>query len=129
MSPRRKSVSRLPETQALIGQRDEEVPSLSENSILSHAEALVHASELPPLSIRETAVLSMEFAVIWFVANWSFVAALAYTSVASGTTLGSTSGFFTLVLGSVLGIDRFSLCKFAAVALRYACQLYLLDRC
>lgn len=129
VSPRRKSVSRLPETQALIGQRDEEVPSQSENSILSHAGALVHASELPPLSIRETAVLSMEFAVIWFVANWSFVAALAYTSVASGTTLGSTSGFFTLVLGSVLGIDRFSLCKFAAVALRYACQLYLLDRC
>lgn len=61
-----------------------------------------------PLSIIETAALAMEFAVIWFVANWTFVMALACTSVASGTTLGSTSGFFTLLLGSMWGVETFT---------------------
>jgi len=79
---------------------------------------VISASELPPLSVTETAFLSMEFAVIWFAANWSFVAGLAYTSVASGTTLGSTSGFFTLLLGSIVGTDSFSPGKLASVLLR-----------
>lgn len=79
---------------------------------------VISASELPPLSVTETVFLSMEFAVIWFAANWSFVAGLAYTSVASGTTLGSTSGFFTLLLGSIMGTESFSYGKLASVLLR-----------
>lgn len=79
---------------------------------------IISASELPPLSVYETAILSMEFAVIWFAANWSFVAGLAYTSVASGTTLGSTSGFFTLLLGSMVGTELFSPGKLVSVLLR-----------
>ncbi|KOS15298.1 vacuolar membrane protein [Malassezia pachydermatis] len=88
--------------------------SESEGYDVSNVE-IVSASELPPLSIIETAILSMEFAIIWFVANWTFVAALAYTSVASGTTLGSTSGFFTLILGSMFGVEAFSMGKLISV--------------
>lgn len=92
----------------------------------THTSAhVISASELPPLSVTETFYLSMEFAVIWFAANWSFVAGLAYTSVASGTTLGSTSGFFTLLLGSLVGTDSFSPGKLASVLLRFVDATYL----
>ena len=82
-------------------------------------ESEVLASDLPPLSVRETAVLACQFAILWFAANWSFIAALGFTSVASGTTLGSASGFFTLLLGSVVGTDRFSRGKLIAVTLSF----------
>lgn len=47
---------------------------------------------LPPLTLRETAVLAGQFTLVWFAANWSLTAALGMTSVASGTTLSSASG-------------------------------------
>ncbi|WFD31048.1 hypothetical protein MSPP1_002078 [Malassezia sp. CBS 17886] len=87
------------------------------SALVSH---VVRASELPPLSMMETAVLSAQFAVVWFAANWSFVMSLGYTSVASSTTLGSTSGFFTLLLGSACGTDVFSAQKLGAVVSSFA---------
>lgn len=97
---------------------EEEEESASETSV-----QFVPASELPPLSIVETGVLAMQFATVWFAANWSFIAALGYTSVASGTTLGASSGFFTLLLGSMVGTDSFSPGKLASVVLRYVAAL------
>lgn len=41
--------------------------------------------------------------------------ALAYTSVASTTVLTSTSGFFTLFFGALIGHDSISASKIAAV--------------
>jgi len=90
----------------------------SDNNASDMEVSVVRASELPPLSVVDTALLSVEFAIVWFVANWSFIAALGYTSVASCTTLGSTSGFFTLVLGSLCGVDAFSPAKLGSVTLR-----------
>lgn len=76
-------------------------------------------ADLPPLSIRETAVLAAQFAVVWFIANWSFVAAMGLTTVASGTTLGSASGFFTLLVGFVWGVERASVGKLLSVVLSF----------
>lgn len=72
---------------------------------------------LPPLTLRETAVLASQFTLVWFGANWAINAGLGLTSVASGTTIGSASGFFTLALGAVLGVDRFTLPRLAAVCI------------
>ncbi|KDQ19586.1 hypothetical protein BOTBODRAFT_170660 [Botryobasidium botryosum FD-172 SS1] len=75
---------------------------------------------LPPLTMRQTAVVAGFFYLFWFVANWSVNAALGYTTVASSTILASTSGFFTLALGGMLGVESFSFAKFAAVATSFA---------
>lgn len=42
--------------------------------------------------------------------------ALAQTSVSSVTILSSLSGLFTLILGSILGIERFNTIRLLAVA-------------
>lgn len=48
--------------------------------------------DLPPLNKKQTVELAFAFCFIWFIANWSVNASLAYTSVASATILSSTSG-------------------------------------
>ncbi|EST08281.2 hypothetical protein PSEUBRA_002031 [Kalmanozyma brasiliensis GHG001] len=72
---------------------------------------------LPPLTLRQTAVLASQFTLVWFGANWAINAGLGLTSVASGTTIGSASGFFTLALGAALGVDRFTLPRLGAVCI------------
>lgn len=72
---------------------------------------------LPPLTLRETAILASQFTLVWFGANWAINAGLGLTSVASGTTIGSASGFFTLALGAALGVDRFTLPRLGAVCI------------
>ncbi|EJD52197.1 hypothetical protein AURDEDRAFT_111628 [Auricularia subglabra TFB-10046 SS5] len=68
-----------------------------------------------PLTTRETASLALTFSVLWFIANWSVNAALGYTSVASTTILTTTSGFFTLGIGAMFRVEKFTLIKCAAV--------------
>ncbi|RUS32420.1 hypothetical protein BC938DRAFT_475427 [Jimgerdemannia flammicorona] len=77
----------------------------------------VDALNSEPLNIREIAKLSMTFCILWFLANWSTNASLAYTTVASSTILASMSGFFTLAIGAMAGIERFNWIKFGAVCL------------
>lgn len=77
----------------------------------------VAALPLPPLTLRETAILASQFTLVWFGANWAINAGLGLTSVASGTTIGSASGFFTLALGAALGVDRFTLARLGAVCI------------
>lgn len=83
-----------------------------------HSPSLPPAA-LPPLTLRETAVLAGQFTLVWFAANWSLNAGLGMTSVASGTTLSSASGFFTLGLGSLTGVERFSRTKLLAVVISF----------
>ncbi|CBQ69878.1 conserved hypothetical protein [Sporisorium reilianum SRZ2] len=81
------------------------------------AAAPVIPLPLPPLTLRETAILASQFTLVWFGANWAINAGLGLTSVASGTTIGSASGFFTLALGAALGVDRFTLPRLGAVCI------------
>lgn len=67
------------------------------------------------LDTRQTAYLGLQFCAVWFAANYSLNAALALTAVSSTTIMSSTSGFFTLALGHILGLETFSLLKLTAV--------------
>ncbi|KAG0649038.1 putative vacuolar membrane [Hyphodiscus hymeniophilus] len=67
------------------------------------------------LSVRETARLSLEFCLLWFVANYLVAACLEYTSVASSTILTSTSSIWTLLFGAVVRVEAFSYKKLIGV--------------
>jgi len=70
---------------------------------------------LAPLTDRQTANLAVAFCLLWFIANWTVNASLGYTSVASATVLSSMSGFFTLGIGRVFGVERMTAVKVVAV--------------
>lgn len=67
------------------------------------------------LSIRETAALSFEFCLLWFLANYFVAACLEYTSVASSTILTSTSSIWTLLIGAIIRVESFSMKKLTGV--------------
>ncbi|KAF9015237.1 hypothetical protein BDQ17DRAFT_1340719 [Cyathus striatus] len=83
------------------------------------ASAIASENELPPLTARETAWLAFAFCFLWFMANWSVNASLSYTSVASATILTSMSGFFTLGLGRLFGVENFTVIKVLAVCVSF----------
>lgn len=67
------------------------------------------------LTVAETARLSFEFCILWFLANYFAAACLEYTTVASSTILASTSSIWTLLSGSLIGVERFTLRKLLGV--------------
>lgn len=86
---------------------------------MSDAESIADhtptSSTLPPLTMRETFLLSLKFALLWFIANYFNSACLHFTTVASVTILSSTSSVFTLLFGSLVGVERFTLRKLLGV--------------
>ena len=68
-----------------------------------------------PLSVRETAKLSLEFSLLWFSANYLVGACLEYTSVASSTILTSTTSIWTLIFGALMRVESFSFKKLVGV--------------
>ncbi|KAI8048383.1 hypothetical protein BDF22DRAFT_703093 [Syncephalis plumigaleata] len=72
---------------------------------------IVSNSKERSMSFQEIASLSAKFCILWFLANWSQNASLAYTSVASSTVIGSTSGLFTLLVGSMAGVEQLTLAR------------------
>ncbi|KAK1754769.1 hypothetical protein QBC47DRAFT_225792 [Echria macrotheca] len=67
------------------------------------------------LSFGETAWLSLEFCMLWFVANYFASACLEYTSVGSATILTSTSGIWTLITCALWKVEVFTLRKLVGV--------------
>ncbi|KAE8450977.1 hypothetical protein EG329_005417 [Mollisiaceae sp. DMI_Dod_QoI] len=67
------------------------------------------------LNLQETATLSLEFCLLWFVANYLVSACLEYTSVASSTILTSTSSIWTLIFGAFARVEHFSFRKLIGV--------------
>lgn len=67
------------------------------------------------LSVPETAKLSLEFCLLWFVANFLVAGCLEYTSVASSTILTSTSSIWTLIFGALFRVEHFSYKKLIGV--------------
>jgi solute carrier family 35 protein F5 len=66
-------------------------------------------------TVRETAVLASQFAVLWFAANLLNNASYVYTDVASATILACTSSFFTLLVGAVFGVETVTWQKIGAL--------------
>jgi solute carrier family 35 protein F5 len=67
------------------------------------------------LTLVETARLSLEFCLLWFAANYFMAACLEYTTVASSTILTSTSSIWTLLIGTLWGVEIFTLKKLLGV--------------
>ncbi|KAF1735232.1 putative vacuolar membrane protein [Beauveria bassiana] len=67
------------------------------------------------LTFADTAYLSLEFCMLWFLANYFASACLEYTSVASVTILTSTSSIWTLVFCAIFEVESFSLRKLFGV--------------
>lgn len=70
------------------------------------------------LSTEDTAKLAAVFCFVWFAANWSVNASLGLTSVGSSTVLAGMSGFFTLGLGRMFGVETLTRAKVLAVLAR-----------
>ncbi|CZT24835.1 related to integral membrane protein [Ramularia collo-cygni] len=73
------------------------------------------STALAPLSLPEIAKLSLEFCLLWFLANYFVAACLQYTSVASSTILTSTSSVFTLLFGAIFKVEKFTVSKLLGV--------------
>ncbi|KAL2438621.1 putative vacuolar membrane protein [Exophiala dermatitidis] len=67
------------------------------------------------LGIVPTARLSLAFCFLWFGANYFAMACLQHTTVASTTILTSTSSFWTLLIGALTGMERFTWRKLCGV--------------
>ncbi|KAG2218457.1 hypothetical protein INT45_003001 [Circinella minor] len=85
--------------------------------IVSDEEQLPSSSSR--LNTIETIRLSLTFCILWFCANYSTNASLAYTSVGSSTILSSTSGLFTLAIGALFRVEKVTLIRIAAVAVSF----------
>lgn len=98
------------EDDALDGQR-----SMVDNNDDAAVEVEGTAKVDEKLSFRETGILSLEFSMIWFLANYFASACLEYTSVASVTILTSTSSASTLVFCAIFRVESFSMRKLFGV--------------
>ncbi|KAF2432460.1 hypothetical protein EJ08DRAFT_669481 [Tothia fuscella] len=85
------------------------------NDNLVQSQILNKDPSLEKLTIVETARLSFEFCLLWFTANYFMASCLEYTTVASSTILTSTSSIWTLLIGTLWGVEIFSYRKLAGV--------------
>ncbi|KAG0157534.1 hypothetical protein PDIDSM_4719 [Penicillium digitatum] len=67
------------------------------------------------LGLKATAKLSIQFCLLWFTANYFAMGCLQFTSVGSTTILTSTSGVWTMVFGSLLRVEKFTMRKLMGV--------------
>ncbi|KAJ1868404.1 hypothetical protein LPJ78_000152 [Coemansia sp. RSA 989] len=98
--------------------RDENIRNRSEEASLvqvSNEQARSNNEAVEKLTVRETIRLGVAFSMLWFAANVTQNASLAYTSVASSSILCSTSGLFTLVIGYVAHVETFNAARLTAV--------------
>lgn len=76
---------------------------------------LAASQYLEPLTLLETARLALPFCFLWFPANYFSSGCLEYTTVASATILTSTSSIWTLLIGTMYAVEKFTLRKLVAV--------------
>lgn len=100
----------------LLSPHHEHPPSITTSPVTAtHMISTQSTHSSPKLTTTETAHLAALFCVVWFAANWTVNASLGLTSVASSTVLAGMSGFFTLGLGRIFGVEKFTRYKVLAV--------------
>jgi solute carrier family 35 protein F5 len=82
---------------------------------LRHSLESLGTHDNEKLTITQTARLAFEFSLLWFFANYMSVACLEYTTVGSATILTSTTSIWTLISGTFLGVEKFSIRKLLGV--------------
>lgn len=90
---------------------------LEDDPMLSsqHLSIKSHHSTTGQLTLTETTRLGFEFCMLWFLANYCIGVSLEYTTVASSTILTSTSSIFTLGIGVLAKVERFTIRKLLGV--------------
>lgn len=68
-------------------------------------------------STYETALLGCQFGALWFTSNLLNNASYMYTSVSTATILACTSSFFTLIIGSIFEVEKFTMPKLSALCM------------
>lgn len=101
----------------------------SENIVQSVLEADIAAAAAAEstrqFTVRETAIFSSQFCILWFLANLLSNACLSYTSVSNSTILLSTSSFFTLIIGALFRVETITTQKVLALVVSIV-GLYLI---
>ncbi|EME85044.1 uncharacterized protein MYCFIDRAFT_124190, partial [Pseudocercospora fijiensis CIRAD86] len=88
---------------------------MEHSQVLSAQDLLRTTSQEAPLTLPDIAKLSLEFCILWFLANYFVAACLQYTTVASSTILTSTSSVFTLIFGAIFKVEKFTIRKLLGV--------------
>lgn len=102
--------------------RAETSPSRAERYDVFRAGSVANIATSPSrrpasskLSLKDTAQLALPFCFLWFFANYFSVSCLEYTTVGSATILTSTSSIWTLLCGTFIGVENFTLRKLLGV--------------
>lgn len=96
----------------------EYMPVDEEETFLKPVPTTTSTSSAGPeeiLGLIATARLSLAFCILWFLANYFAMACLQYTTVASTTILTSTSSIWTLLIGALTRIEKFTWKKLCGV--------------
>ncbi|EKG15621.1 hypothetical protein MPH_07056 [Macrophomina phaseolina MS6] len=108
------------EREAFLGQQNEDATSgdveageASQTLSVEIGDPQMDSTE--GLTFVDTAKLSLEFSILWFLANYFTAACLEYTTVASSTILTSTSSIWTLLTGAFIGVEHFTIRKLLGV--------------
>ncbi|KAF5092969.1 hypothetical protein D0Z00_004317 [Geotrichum galactomycetum] len=105
---------------------DNIVQSVLEADVAAAAAAAASAAEnTRQFTVRETAIFSSQFCILWFLANLLSNACLSYTSVSNSTILLSTSSFFTLIIGALFRVETITTQKVLALVVSIV-GLYLI---
>lgn len=97
--------SHLQQSTGVVGVTIDATPATVSNTFLSGAQHVRLAAILAPL---------------FFICIWTFNLGLAYTSVTSSSIIATLTSLFTLVLGILTGIEKFSATKCVAACLSVA---------
>ncbi|KAF2762822.1 hypothetical protein EJ05DRAFT_459628 [Pseudovirgaria hyperparasitica] len=109
---RRESTSGSSATTQML--MSEDIANSQELSSASNKSEGAHSGD-DVFTVFDTLRLSIEFCIPWFLANYFTAACLEYTTVASSTIVASTSSIWTLLIGSALGVERFTVRKMLGV--------------
>lgn len=90
--------------------------SIESDPMLKSTDSLAAAEQdSTPLTLKQIIKRSLEFSSLWFFANYFAIACLEYTTVGSATIITSTSSIWTLLVGTIVGVERFTLKKLLGV--------------
>eukprot|EP00029_Vermamoeba_vermiformis_P000174 TRINITY_DN10192_c0_g1_i1.p1 TRINITY_DN10192_c0_g1~~TRINITY_DN10192_c0_g1_i1.p1 ORF type:complete len:365 (-),score=67.87 TRINITY_DN10192_c0_g1_i1:30-1124(-) len=87
---------------------------LSSETHLIEQEENIQDAEVQILSPKQIMKISLIFCPVWFIANYAYNSSLMLTTVASNTILSATSGFYTLLFGTMFRVEEFSWGKLLA---------------
>jgi solute carrier family 35, member F5 len=125
-SPSRKQLQEIQEHDLRSSIDHDVADSTADNadSLLSDDNDIVGATNSQELMAVWTEAdhlrAALYIAPVWFVANWTYNASLAYTSVSSSTVLSSTGSLFTFLFAIWAGDETFSRTALCGVVLGVA---------